>query len=94
MWRLRNEGRLTTIQHRRLMVASYNHLILEDGLAFVQLLRGECLQHLKSTTDADQWYQVLREWWDNLVEWLVENWDVVLKMALSLLVLLDKPETV
>jgi hypothetical protein len=62
------------------MVASYNHLILEDGLAFVQLLRGECLQHLKSTTDADQW--------------LVENWDVVLKMALSLLVLLDKPETV
>ena len=73
-------------------MATFNWFKIDQNMAFVQLVRAGCEDHLRKTSKGENWVETLREWWENLVQWLIENWDVVMKIVLSLLVLVDKPE--
>ena len=37
---------------------------------------------------ASELFDNLADWWSRLFQWLIENWDLVLKTALSLLIML------
>lgn len=80
--RLRAKGEVSGEDYRRYRAASFNVMALEDGKAFIQLLREECERK------AGDLLNDLAAWWQWLTEWLVDNWQTVLKVVLSLLVFL------
>ena len=84
--RLVLRGEITREQQHRYRVASYNSLVVKDGLSVIQALRIECEQMAGDLLDD------LTVWWEWLVQWIIENWALVLKILLSLLVLLDTPQ--
>lgn len=55
---------------------------------FIEHLQTEC-ENIAQKSGA--FLDDLSDWWNYLVNWLVENWDVVLKVLLSLLVFLETP---
>lgn len=70
-------GEITTAQYRRARAAS-------SGPRFMDDFADEVIHAAKV---AGGFVDNVQEWLARLYDWLIENWDVVLKIILSLLVL-------
>lgn len=89
---LEKKGRITATERHRYKMAAFNTFpIAYDGRkgSFVGLLRSEVEKAMK---EAGDWIDNVRELFNRIVAWIVENWDVVLRIILSLLVFIENPK--
>lgn len=92
LWRLRLSGKITPQQQRKYWLAAVTSQEIEykDKQAFLIVhLQKECEKIAKASGD---FLDDLSDWWNLIVAWIVENWEVILKVLLSLLVFLETPE--
>lgn len=92
LWRLRLQGRITPREQRRYWLAAVTMERFEaDGKSafLIEHLHNRCERIAQASGD---FLDDLSDWWNRLVAWLVENWDAVLKVLLSLLVFLETPQ--
>ena len=71
-------GEITPEDYRRLREASYNRRFIEgliEGIERTAKVAGDFIDDVQA-------------WFKKLVDWLIENWPTILKIALSLLLML------
>lgn len=94
--RLERRGTISKADAHKYRVACYNRIRLatadgESG-AFVQLLRKEVDKLRKAAgLDFDDIMVDLSSIFSQVVNWIIENWELVLRVVLMLLVFLEKP---
>jgi len=89
---LRREGRITPAEQRKYWLAAVTmeEFDVEGRMAyFIDHLESCCK---KIAREAGDLTDDLRGWLSKAYEWLLDNWQVVLQVVLSLLVFLEKPE--
>lgn len=92
LWQQRVAGKITPKQHRRYWLAAMNYeryFYKKKRGTFIGHLERECQEVARAS---GAFLDDLSDWWNRLVAWMVENWDVVMKVLLTLVVLLEKPE--
>lgn len=74
----RRAGRITRIQARRIAEASFQP----------EFISGFVVEIEAAAKAAGDFIDDLRTWFGILTQWLIDNWELVLKVALTLLMLL------
>lgn len=96
--RQKAKGEVDAKTYRRLRVAAWSGMPIAGGdggpkRPFVGHLREAVDKKRKNSGglfdifDGSEWS------WDGVLEWMLENWQVILRIALSLLMFLDKAES-
>lgn len=73
-------GVITPEEGSLLRKAVDNRKVIDNGRCFVQVLRRRC------ETIAGNMFDDLAEWWRVIVEWIVENWETVIRIAITLII--------
>lgn len=82
LWRQQAAGVITAEENDLLRKALKNRKAIEGGRCFVQALRRRC-----ETIAGDMFDNLnLVEWWNILTKWLIENWETILRIAITLII--------